>query len=55
MSAVSTHPGQIAFTVTPPVSPLPTAAYSSAATLVKPITPCLADTYGAFAAEATNP
>ena len=45
----------MALTVTPPVSRFPTAAYSRAATFVKPMTPCFADTYGAFAADATNP
>ena len=42
--AVSTQPGQMQLTVTPPVAAVPTAAYSSPATLDNPTSPNFAET-----------
>src|SRR5690606_25395218 len=55
ISGVSTQPGQMQLTVTPPLSRLPAAAYSSAATLLRPTMPNLLATYGALSFEATRP
>ena len=55
ISGVSTQPGQMQLTVTPPDSREPCAAYSSAATLLRPTMPNLLATYGALSFEATSP
>ncbi len=46
---MSTQPGQIALQV------MPVEAVSSATTLVRPTSPCLAATYADFSTEATSP
>ena len=55
ISGVSTQPGQTQLTVTPPLSRLPAAATSSAATLLSPTRPNLLATYGDLFTEATRP
>jgi len=55
ISGVSTQPGQTQLTVIPPESRDPCAAYSSAATLLRPTMPNLLATYGALSFDATSP